>query len=181
MLLIIVNGLPATGKSTLAGPLSRDLQIPLIAKDTIKEFLFETLGVRDRSWSNTLGKASNDFLYQLTDILLTDGQSIMIENAFEISFAKPKLQEIIDTHRPDVLEIYCYTSPSVRKQRFIARNESGDRHKGHADHENYEQNAGPEPTDKYAPLELGYFLRIDTTESPDCKKVISLIHELGII
>lgn len=176
MRLVIVNGLPATGKTTLAKPLAKLLGIPLVAKDTIKEFLFDTLGTRDRSWSKTLGKASNDFLFELADILLADGQSVMIENAFHTSFAKPKLEEIFAKHKPEVIEIYCYTRPSIRYQRFVTRNESGDRHKGHADSENYRQNADPESLDVYGPLGLGRLIKIDTTTPCDARKVNDLIY-----
>ncbi len=35
-LLVVVGGLPASGKTTLAIPLSRELGLPLFDKDTIK-------------------------------------------------------------------------------------------------------------------------------------------------
>ena len=175
MILIIINGLPATGKTTLARPLSEKLEIPLIAKDTIKEFLFNTLGTKDRSWSRTLGKVSNDFIYELTDILLADGQSLMIENAFEKSFAKQKLERIIDRHKPKVVELYCHSDSSVRRQRFVNRNESGSRHKGHADYENYLHETEIEPVEKYAPLALGYTIKIDTTYEMNLEQIIASI------
>lgn len=180
MKLIIINGLPATGKTTLAEPLSRELQIPLISKDSIKEFLFDKLGSKDRRWSKTLGGLSYEFIYAITDTMLDEGQSIMIENAFEVAFAKPRLEHIISKHSPDVLEVYCYTSPAVRKQRFVVRNESGNRHAGHSDHENYQENTGPEPLDKYAPLELGHMLRIDTTNILDIKEIKRSIDTINL-
>jgi len=42
-LLIVVTGMPSSGKTTVAEDLSRRLQLPLIAKDTIKESLYDTL------------------------------------------------------------------------------------------------------------------------------------------
>lgn len=46
---ILVNGLPATGKTTLARRIATDLRLPLLAKDAIKETLFDTLGWSDRA------------------------------------------------------------------------------------------------------------------------------------
>lgn len=167
MKLIIINGLPGSGKSTLAKPLAKELSLPLIAKDAIKEFLFDQLGTADRAWSKTLGKTSNDFLYSLTEALLADGRSLIVENAFEKAFAAPRLQSIIEQYHPEVVEIYCATDPEIRKQRFIDRNESGKRHPGHADHENYTAITAPDVSIKYAPIGISTVTHIDTTSYVD--------------
>lgn len=41
--LVLVSGVPGTGKSTIAAPLAAALGLPLIAKDLIKEALADTL------------------------------------------------------------------------------------------------------------------------------------------
>lgn len=165
MKLIIINGLPGTGKTTIAKPLALKLNVPLISKDTIKEFLFDTIGIGDREWSKMLGRASSEFLYTLTDNLLAGGHSLIIESAFEVSFAKPAVQTLIDTYHPEVYEIYCTTDKIVRRQRFIARNESGNRHAGHVDEVNYPTDDEPEPLEKYAPLELGTLITVDSSRT----------------
>ncbi|MFB6609018.1 hypothetical protein ACFCVO_01745 [Agromyces sp. NPDC056379] len=43
--LIVVNGIPGAGKTTLTGPLARELAVPLVAKDAIKEALSEAINV----------------------------------------------------------------------------------------------------------------------------------------
>ena len=42
-LLVVVSGMPSSGKTTVAEELARRLRLPLIAKDAIKESLYETL------------------------------------------------------------------------------------------------------------------------------------------
>ncbi len=42
--IVIVSGAPGAGKTTLAPPLAAALGLPLFAKDTIKETLYDLLG-----------------------------------------------------------------------------------------------------------------------------------------
>jgi predicted kinase len=46
------------GKTTLARRLARDLRLPLLEKDVIKEALAETLDTPDRNASRQIGAAS---------------------------------------------------------------------------------------------------------------------------
>ena len=45
--LVIVNGLPASGKTTLVERLSKDLGSPAFSKDDFKELLADTIGFTD--------------------------------------------------------------------------------------------------------------------------------------
>jgi predicted kinase len=163
--LIIVNGLPGTGKTSIAKKISLKLKMPLIMKDGIKEFLFDTLGIGDREWSTMIGKLSYKYLYDLTDFMLSDGQSIIIENAFEKQFSKPNLEEIIGKYDIDkIFEIYCFSDQETRRKRYKERNESGKRHKGHVDHLNYLSGSNPEPIEKYSPLGIGHLIKINTND-----------------
>jgi tRNA A37 N6-isopentenylltransferase MiaA len=49
--LVVVTGMPAAGKTTLAHNLSRRLSLPLIERDRIKVRFYETLGTGDVKWS----------------------------------------------------------------------------------------------------------------------------------
>jgi len=68
--LIVVTGLPATGKSTLARELARLLQAPLVGKDMIKEPLLDVLGADDERHSRLLSTASFAILFSLARELL---------------------------------------------------------------------------------------------------------------
>ena len=59
-ILILVTGLPAAGKTMIARRLSEILNLPLIAKDDIKERLFNGLGMSTREWSQKLGGLAFD-------------------------------------------------------------------------------------------------------------------------
>ncbi|MFZ4462043.1 MAG: AAA family ATPase [Patescibacteria group bacterium] len=42
-LLIIITGLPCTGKTTLGRKLAEELRLPFVSKDDFKELLFDDL------------------------------------------------------------------------------------------------------------------------------------------
>lgn len=64
-MVVIVNGLPAVAKSTLARPLASALELPLLSKDTIKETHADVLGSdppvgrTQREWNRQLGAAAS--------------------------------------------------------------------------------------------------------------------------
>lgn len=175
MKLVIINGLPATGKTTLAHQLKDALNLQIVAKDDIKEFLFNTIGHNDREWSKKLGRISIEFLYKLCDELLASDTSFIVEAAFEYEFAHKQLGQLIEIYKPEVVELYCTVPPTVRKKRFIERNESGNRHPGHFDQANYTTDDVPEPYEKYRPLELSKVVHIDTDKAYSINEIIKLL------
>jgi predicted kinase len=57
-LFVVVSGPPASGESTLAPVLARELALPLVAKDTIKDALMSVLPVADVDASRHIGRGA---------------------------------------------------------------------------------------------------------------------------
>ena len=60
MTYVVVSGLPASGKSTLARRLAPSLSLPLLDKDDILEALFASRGVGDAVWRAKLSRSADD-------------------------------------------------------------------------------------------------------------------------
>jgi predicted kinase len=56
---VLITGLPGSGKTTIARPLAHALGLPLVAKDAIKETLFDTLGTDDPNATPASGRISS--------------------------------------------------------------------------------------------------------------------------
>src|SRR2546423_2291362 len=77
---VLVTGAPGAGKSTVAAPLASALGFPLLAKDTIKEALFDALGdgVPTLEESRRLGAAAFEVMWAVAKQM----PSVMLEANF---------------------------------------------------------------------------------------------------
>jgi predicted kinase len=131
--LVLVNGMPCTGKSSLARVLAQRLELPCVGKDEIKEILFEVLGYSDRAWSQALGAASYELLYYFTEAQIRAGRSLIAEANFHAANAGPRLNALQDRYGFRTVQIICRTEPAVLMDRYRQRIASGERHPGHLD------------------------------------------------
>jgi len=160
-LLIVIQGAPGVGKTTLLEKLRHDFSMPMLGKDEIKEFLFDTVPQSDREFSRLQGGASFDMLYAFARTFLGAEQSVLIEGAFMTKFASGAIQKILVDTGAQYLEIFCYVDETVRQERFRARSESGDRHAAHMDSVATEL---PRDNHPYTTLGLGDHIDVDTSE-----------------
>lgn len=127
--LIIVCGLPGTGKTTLANELSRLTGIACIHKDSIKECLFEEFGFVTLDDSKKLGKPSVATLFRLAEEQIINGVDIIIESPFNFPEDYSIFERWQNELGADVYAIICSIGGSERKRRFQER----ERHHAHHD------------------------------------------------
>ncbi len=153
-LLIIVSGPPSSGKTTLAKSISQKFNLPLITKDSLKEILFDTVGWKDREWSNKIGSASFVIIHYFLDALMPTRQSIIIEGNFKTEFESQHLSPRLSQYNYQAIQIMCQCDGQILFERFKQRSESGNRHPGHCDTGNYEELKESLLLGKYPPLDI---------------------------
>lgn len=130
MYCILVTGIPAAGKSTMAEVMSERLKLPVISKDTIKELLFDNVGFQSRAEKVNLGIASMEIMYYVAGQLMKAGQSFILENNFEYS-SEYGIKNLMEKYQYSALTITLTGDYNVIYRRFLERQSSPDRHRGH--------------------------------------------------
>jgi predicted kinase len=162
-LVVVVTGPPASGKSTIARKLAHGLRAPLIAKDPVKEALFDSLGTGDPAWSRKLGVATYGILSLLLEEEVRAGRSCVLEANFDTVEAGKDFRALQDRLPFRALQIVCVASRHVLLERYVAR--SGSRHPGHIDHERLDDVVESIDAGRWRALELqGETIEVDTTD-----------------
>ena len=121
---VVVSGPPGSGKTTTATVLARRLELPLVAKDTIKDALMSAVPVADVDESRLLGRAA------VTAMLAVAADSpigAVLDCNFHRSAAVTDLRQLPG----QVVEVFCRCDRDRAWERFRAR--AADRHPGHFD------------------------------------------------
>ena len=122
MYCILVTGIPAAGKSTIAEKLSKKFCLPWFSKDSIKEITFDEIGFQSRAEKVKLGVASMNIMYYMAEQLMKCNQPFILENNFE-AISKPRLLEILDKYGYTAITISLTGDYATIYQRFIERNQ----------------------------------------------------------
>jgi predicted kinase len=118
-LLVVVTGRPASGKTTLAHILTKELKCPLLSRDELKEGYVNTIGLEHNQLDNSVTWHIYDTFFEAIELLISKGISIIVEAAFQDNLWRPKLLKLLG--KAEIRVILCKTSPALAKARFANR------------------------------------------------------------
>jgi predicted kinase len=163
----LVSGAPGAGKTTLAAELAVALGVPLLAKDLIKETLWDALEapVGDLGWSRRLGAASMELLWALAERF----PAVILEANFRLRSAYE--QSRILALSPHVVEVYCWCPPEVAAARYAARAAGPTHHPAHV-----LPTLAPSLLEEFdRPVGVGTLIAVDTTTALDVAAIAQAV------
>jgi len=138
MRIILVTGLPATGKTTLARALAARYGAPLLAKDLVKEWLMDSIGPVDAARSRQLSDMSFTMLFAQLAETANAGVDAILDGNFRAGQHEAALRDLADVR---IAQVICRLDEVTRQQRIAMRAGDPARHAGHG-----EARAGIDPS-----------------------------------
>lgn len=167
---VLVNGIPGAGKTTLSRPLAAQLGFPLLAKDTVKESLFDSLGIRDRAWSRQLGIASMGVIWALVEHM---PGPVVVDNNVSPDNRHFFVDDCKRAGVENVVEVFCAVPTELGFERYQAR-VGTTRHPGHCDETLVAQGIGWWAAQN-TPAAIGPVLRVATDGPVDVPAVAAWV------
>ncbi|MBI2482597.1 ATP-binding protein [Candidatus Uhrbacteria bacterium] len=128
--LVVVCGLPGTGKTTLAQALAARWHWPCFSKDaTCKEPLYELLGGSTLEESRRLGSVAIQMLLRMVEMQLRYGVSCIVEAPFQYSEDGVRFAQWAEEYGVAITCVVCTVDEEERLRRFRSRT----RHPAHHD------------------------------------------------
>lgn len=141
MKIIILTGMPASGKSTIAKEISKTFQLPILEKDAIKEELFDTIGFNCYAEKRKLDIAANAVLLRCLESLLKENIPVIIDNNFDTQSAE-RLTQLLKKYNSEGITLFMGGNADMFYQRYIKRDNDHRRHLGHILQEHFPPKEG---------------------------------------
>ena len=169
---ILVNGVPASGKSVVADAVSVATGWPILRLDTIKDPFLRELAPVDRNFNRRLGRASYASIFNI--LADAPGNTTTIVDAwFGFQPAETLTRGLTRAGVSDVFEIWCHAPPDVIGDRYAARID--DRPAGHPGAEYVSELITLAA--RAQPMSIGPVHAVDTTTALDLPALLDWLHQ----
>ncbi|RUT31364.1 ROK family protein [Arsenicitalea aurantiaca] len=125
---VLVNGIPASGKSSVSAEIATLTGWPVIALDTIKNPFLIALGGGDRPFNRRLGEASFEAMWQIVGAA-PPGATLILDAWFGFVPYERLAARLAETGVSGFVEIWCHAPGPLLGERYAAR--LGTRPAGH--------------------------------------------------
>ena len=131
--LVVIGGLPASGKSTVAAKLSRILSAPIVAADRTRKSLLgveATEHIEVDSWAGAYDKKFTEKVYEemieRARIVLESGRPVILDGSFRAKHLRAAARALAEKHGAPFLFVECRAAREVCRARLEHRGQEED-------------------------------------------------------
>ncbi len=168
---VLVNGVPASGKSSVARRIADATGWPILTLDTIKNPFLSILPPGDRLFNRTLGRASYAAIFDLIADA-PQGSPFIVDAWFGFQPLEVLKDGLARAGVTDLAEVWCHAPPETVGARYAARLDQ--RPAGHPGADYVPELVALAA--RAAPTGLAPCRQIDTTEDLDLTGLIAWLH-----
>lgn len=118
-MIILITGLPASGKTTLARTIAEQRGWPVLGKDVIKVELASHIATVDRSDSKRMGILAEEILLRVATVYAEQGLDCIVESTFRPEFIHDHLEHLAALTSLSVIVVQC--DHQTLLERFASR------------------------------------------------------------
>jgi len=115
-MLIVVAGLPGTGKTTIAEALAKEIDAVVFSTDKIRKMIFEMPIYNEED-----KRVVYTELFSQTEKYLTKGKNVILDGTFYTKELREKAKEVGKSFCEKVYFVYCETPEELLKKRIDKR------------------------------------------------------------
>ena len=114
--LLIVTGRPGSGKTTFSQELGKELFLPVISRDALKEGYVHTFQKKHDDLPSNTNRLVTDLFFQTILNLLKNNVSLIAEAAFQHEVWEPRLESLSKV--ADIHILICHIEPQKAEGRY---------------------------------------------------------------
>ncbi len=172
---ILVNGIPASGKSTLAHALAQHFDLPYLSLDGIKEPFMAQLDNVDRELNRRLGYAAYQAIWSM--VAQAPQRCIYVIDAWYGFQPRELLRQYLrEAGVTQVLEVWNQISAKLAAERYAAR--LGQRSAGHPGAEYLPELRAL--AERAMPMAIGPVIRVDQAQPLEIDRLIDWLIQHGV-
>ncbi|KYC44996.1 MAG: L-seryl-tRNA(Sec) kinase [Candidatus Methanofastidiosum methylothiophilum] len=115
-MLVVITGLPGTGKTTIAEALARDLDAIVFSTDKIRKMIFEKPVYNEED-----KKIVYNELFSQTSKYLNSDKNVILDGTFYSRDLRQRAKEVGKSLSEKVIFVYCETPEELLKKRITSR------------------------------------------------------------
>lgn len=136
MNVILIVGMPASGKSYFARTCGAHFGYPVLEKDEFKEIIFDTLGFDNYGVKRKMDYTATLETLHAAEAMLKAGQSVIIVNNFRDD-NKEHVISLIERYHCACVTVFFGGNCDVFYRRYVERDNNHERHLGHVLQDRY--------------------------------------------